>query len=528
MHVLGIEGTSWALSAAVVSEIEVVSRADRPYQPQRGGIHPREAAQHHAEHVAGVIEEALAGARARGVPPSRLAGVAFSQGPGMGPCLRTVAVAARALALKLRKPLVGVNHPVAHIEVGRWRTGARDPVVLYLSGANSQVLVAARGRYRVLGETLDIGLGNALDKFGRFLGLPHPGGPRIEEMARRGRDCVELPYTVKGMDLAFAGLETAAEERVKGGARPEDASHSLQETAFAMAAEVAERAMAYAGREELLLAGGVGANLRLQEMLRTMAEERGGRLHVPERELLTDNGAMIAHVGLRLLQHGVSTPVEASEVLPYQRTDQIPLPWLARARAEEAEPPPLAPHRGAEAVVEFRDGEAVKRRVPKGYRAPALEERLRGERFRAEARLMVEARRAGVPTPVIRGADPGQGELRMERLEGPRLRDRPTSSACRRAGALLGRLHRASIVHGDPTPSNLLFDRGRLHLIDFGLAEATSEEEARGVDLHLFLQCVPEPRLRRAFREGYRQEFRGAGTALRRAAEIGRRVRYYR
>ncbi len=521
MHVLGIEGTAWALSAAVVSDTEVISRADHPYRPPSGGIHPREAAQHHSAHVGEVLREALAGAAARGVPARRLDGVAFSQGPGMGPCLRTVATAARALALKLRRPLVGVNHPVAHIEVGRWRTGARDPAVLYLSGANSQVLVAHRGRYRVLGETLDIGLGNALDKFGRFLGLSHPGGPRVEELARKGSRHLPLPYTVKGMDLSFAGLETAAEGLVKSGARPEDAARSLQETAFAMAVEVAERAAAYAGKEEVLLAGGVGANLRLQEMLRAMAGARGARFLVPEREFLADNGVMIGHLGLRLLRHGVETPVEASGVLPYQRADQVSLPWLEEARLESP-----ASLRGAEAVVELHDGEAIKTRVPKAYRIAPIEERLREERLRREARLMVEARRAGVPTPVLRGVDTGAGALRMERLDGPLLRDSLTAGACREAGRLLGRLHAASIVHGDPTPSNFLFSGGRLHVIDFGMAESSREEEARGVDLHLFLQCAPG--FRRAFREGYRSGFPGSGGPLRRAAEIGRRVRYYR
>lgn len=521
MLVLGIEGTAWALSAAVVSESEVISRADCPYLPPSGGIHPREAAQHHSAHVGEVLREALAGAGARGVPARKLDGVAFSQGPGMGPCLRTVATAARALALKLRLPLVGVNHPVAHIEVGRWRTGARDPAVLYLSGANSQVLVADRGRYRVLGETLDVGLGNALDKFGRFLGLPHPGGPHVEELARKGSRYLPLPYTVKGMDLSFAGLETAAEGLVSSGAEPAEVAYSLQETAFAMAVEVAERATAYAGKDEILLVGGVGANLRLQAMLRAMAEERGARFLVPEREFLADNGVMIAHLGLRLLESGIETRMEDSEVLPYQRADGVQLPWLRNARLESP-----ASLRGAEAVVELRDGEAVKTRVPKSYRIGPIEGRLREERLRREARLMVEARRAGIPTPVLRSVDPATGVLAMERLGGPLLRDRLTIEGCREAGRLLGRLHSAGVVHGDPTPSNFLFHGGRLHMIDFGMAEASTEEEARGVDLHLFFQCAP--RFARPFREGYREAFQGAPPVLRRASEIARRVRYYR
>jgi N6-L-threonylcarbamoyladenine synthase/protein kinase Bud32 len=133
--------------------------------------------------------------------PDMITGIAYSQGPGLGPCLRTVATAARSLAIGLGVPLVGVNHCVAHIEIGRFATGCSDPVVLYASGANTQVIGYLNRRYRIFGETLDIGIGNAIDKFARSKGLPHPGGPAIEELARTG-SYVDLPYTVKGMDLA--------------------------------------------------------------------------------------------------------------------------------------------------------------------------------------------------------------------------------------------------------------------------------------------------------------------------------------
>jgi N6-L-threonylcarbamoyladenine synthase/protein kinase Bud32 len=200
-QVLGLEGTAWNLSAALFDDDLVALRSD-PYRPPSGGIHPREAAQHHAARMREVIAPVLEAASC----PSA---VAFSQGPGLGPCLRTVATAARSLAIALGVPLVGVNHCLAHVEIGRFATGCTDPVVLYASGANTQVIGHLAGRYRIFGETLDIGLGNALDKFARSRGLPHPGGPAIEELARGG-GLVDLPYTVKGMDLAFSGLVTAA------------------------------------------------------------------------------------------------------------------------------------------------------------------------------------------------------------------------------------------------------------------------------------------------------------------------------
>ena len=131
-QILGIEGTAWNLSAALF-DTDLVALYSKPYQPPHGGIHPREAAQAHASEMKGVISRVIG-------DPSLITGVAFSQGPGLGPCLRTVATAARSLALALDVPLVGVNHCVAHVEIGRFATGCEDPVVLYASGANTQVI----------------------------------------------------------------------------------------------------------------------------------------------------------------------------------------------------------------------------------------------------------------------------------------------------------------------------------------------------------------------------------------------------
>ncbi|MDD1674520.1 MAG: bifunctional N(6)-L-threonylcarbamoyladenine synthase/serine/threonine protein kinase, partial [Methanomicrobiales archaeon] len=265
--VLGIEGTAWNLSAALFDQ-SLIYQKSAPYKPPQGGIHPREAAQHHASVMREVIGDVLGKA-------DTIAGVAFSQGPGLGPCLRTTATAARAVALARNVPLVGVNHCVAHVEIGCYGTGCRDPITLYVSGANTQVIGFLNGRFRIFGETLDIGLGNALDKFARIHHLPHPGGPVVERLAAQG-SYSDLPYTVKGMDLAFSGLVSAAKEKK---APIEDVCAGLQETAFAMCVEVTERALAHAGKSEVLLVGGVGANKRLQEMLRIMCEERGAAFH---------------------------------------------------------------------------------------------------------------------------------------------------------------------------------------------------------------------------------------------------------
>jgi universal protein Kae1 len=328
--ILGLEGTAWNLGAALVSEESVLYEAESTYKPKYGGIHPREAAQHHAAELKEVVSQVLIGAKEKeaGFSLKSIDAIAFSQGPGMGPCLRTVATAARALSLSLKIPLIGVNHCIAHIEIGRWRCGAKDPVILYVSGANSQVLAYRSGRYRVLGETLDIGIGNALDKLARYLGLSHPGGPKIEELASKGTTYLYMPYIVKGMDLSFSGLTTAAEEALDS--HPDkkgDVCYSFQETAFAMLTEVTERALAHCGKDEMLLAGGVGANRRLQQMLRTMCHERGGTFYVPENRFLKDNGAMIAYLGLLMLKSGVTTPLECSRVKPNYRPDEVEVTW---------------------------------------------------------------------------------------------------------------------------------------------------------------------------------------------------------
>ncbi len=323
MIVFGLEGTAWNLSAALVNEKEVLFEKSSTYVPARGGIHPREASQHHSEHMAEVVGPVLAYARERGL---KIDGIAFSQGPGLGPCLRTVATAARVLSLRFCLPLIGVNHCVAHIEVGKWQSGATDPAVIYVSGGNSQVLALRQGRYRIFGETLDISVGNAIDKFARSVGLSHPGGPKVEELAKKAKKYVPLPYTVKGMDLSFSGLSTAATEAAKK-YDLEDVCYSLQETAFAMLVEVTERAMAHAEKKEAMLVGGVGANKRLGEMLNTMCEERGAKFYLPPRKFMGDNGSMIAYTGMIMQKSGVVTSLADSKVRPGYRTDDVEVKW---------------------------------------------------------------------------------------------------------------------------------------------------------------------------------------------------------
>ena len=326
MICLGIEGTAHTIGVGIVDQdCKILANLTKMIDGSKGGIHPREAANHHAENIVPLMHEAVAKA---GIKYEEIDLVAFSQGPGLGPCLRTAATAARSLSLSLGVDLIGVNHCVAHLEIGRKVTACKDPTLLYASGGNTQVIAFSGGRYRVFGETLDVGIGNMIDKFGREVGLPFPSGPQLEKLARDGKELIDLPYSVKGMDVAFSGILTAAIQLRNRGKRLEDLCFSLQETCFAMLVEVTERAMAHVEKDEVLLGGGVVQNKRLQEMVRIMAEERGARMFVPPGALCVDNGAMIAWTGLVMHNAGVRTRLEDSAVRQRFRTDEVDLPWM--------------------------------------------------------------------------------------------------------------------------------------------------------------------------------------------------------
>ncbi len=331
--ILGIESTAHTFSIGSVDGLGVPGKSFSAFvRPVEGGIHPREAADHHSLHAGSLLNTLFTESD---FTRDDIVAIAFSQGPGLGPCLRVGASVARALSHELQVPLVGVNHCVAHIEVGRERCNCDDPVLLYVSGGNTQVIARLEGRYRVLGETLDIGIGNMLDKFAREQGIPFPGGPKIEELAKKwieknpnpSLEGLELPYAVQGMDLAFSGILTAALMLVEKGKPLEAVCWSLQEHSFAACIEVAERALAHTGKSELLLGGGVACNARLCGMSESMAMSRGGSSHVPEKALCIDNGSMIATLGRLQLLWGEPTPVDDSAVRQDLRTDETDILW---------------------------------------------------------------------------------------------------------------------------------------------------------------------------------------------------------
>ena len=384
---LGLEGSANKLGIGLISHdfpsptsppihphsqprVRVLANLRHTYvSPAGTGFLPKDTALHHRRWVVRLVKRGLQQA---GVSPAQLSCIAYTKGPGMGAPLQSVSLAARTLALmwdvpltttesstengatngangesanhtngtffshqakilplpREGKALIGVNHCVGHIEMGRCITGAANPTILYVSGGNTQVLAWSAPRYHVFGETLDIAIGNCLDRFARVLKISNDPAPgyNIELLAREGKKSgrwVDVPYAVKGMDCSFSGILAAVEgmagmlqenlddvnERkgnkniLRDAATNEpitraDLCFALQETIFAMLVEITERAMAHAGSDSVLIVGGVGCNERLQEMMALMARQRGGSVFATDERFCIDNGIMIAHAGL--------------------------------------------------------------------------------------------------------------------------------------------------------------------------------------------------------------------------------------
>jgi glycoprotease/Kae1 family metallohydrolase len=329
---LGIESTAHTFGVGIITGSgDILADCRSSFLPPvGGGIHPREAARHHSANGPLLIQEALSEAS---VSPSDLDLIAFSRGPGMGPCLRTGAVIARSLASYLDIPLVGVNHVVCHIELGKLLTSSKRPLILMVSGGTTQLSSLINYHYTVFGETLDISVGNCFDKFAREVGIHDPEhpwpGPLFDKVAAKGETYHELPYSVKGMSVSFSGLLTAALRLVREDDLPvEDVAFSLQETALSMLAEITERAIAHTRPNELLVVGGFARNQRFQSMLKVICADWSISLAVCPYKYASDNGTMIAWGGILEYRAGNSIPITDSLVLPDWRSDEVKISWL--------------------------------------------------------------------------------------------------------------------------------------------------------------------------------------------------------
>jgi len=320
MLVIGLESSAHTFGVGIVDNGEILANEKMSYNVGKQGMIPAEVAEFHSQNARKVIEAALEKA---GISIKDLEGVGFTKGPGIGPCLQVGELAAKTIAKRLSIPIAQVNHGVGHIEIAKHIAKLKDPIALYVSGGNSQILKRVEKpfpHYHVFGETLDIGVGNMLDSFARKMGLDPAWGSSVEKEAKGGK-YFELPYTVKGMDFSFTGLLTKATELI-GKISNKDLCYSLQETAFSMICEATERALLLTKSKELCVCGGVAQSTRLKEMLSDMAKEHNIKFGYAPNEFNADNGAMIAYVAEKMIKSGLTSKVEECSIDQKYRVDK--------------------------------------------------------------------------------------------------------------------------------------------------------------------------------------------------------------
>ncbi len=325
MVVLGIESSAHTFGVGVVDNGRVLSNEKEMYKIGTTGMIPAKAAEFHVKNAPEVIARAMERAN---VGPKDITGVGYTRGPGIGPCLQVGELSAKSVADELGVKIVPVHHGVCHIEIVRALSGLKNPIVLYVSGGNSQILKRMekpKPHYHILGETFDIGVGNMLDSFAREIKLDPAWGSSVEKTALGG-DFIDLPYTVKGMDFSFTGLQTRATELAKEGKSNRDLCYSMQEVAYAMLCEATERALLLTKSTELCVAGGVAQSTKLKNMLVEVAKEHGAKFGYAGNEYNADNGAMIAFVAEMMLKKGVHSRIEDCDIEQKYRTDQMVLP----------------------------------------------------------------------------------------------------------------------------------------------------------------------------------------------------------
>ncbi len=320
MLTIGIESSAHTFGVGIVDKGRVLANEKLMYDVGSRGMIPSKVAETHVKNARTVIRMALDKAK---VEMRDIEGVGYTRGPGIGACLQVGQLAAKTIAAGLGVKIVPVNHAVAHAEITKHEAGFGDPITLYVSGGNSQLLKLAKGpspHYQILGETFDIGVGNMLDAFAREIKLKPAWGSTVARFAANGK-YIEMPYTVKGMDFAFTGLLTYASS-LAGKESKEDLCYSIQETSFAMLCEATERALLLTNSDELCVCGGVAQSSRLKEMLASVCKEHGMRFGFAANEFNADNGGMIAYVAERMLRNGFSVPLERCDIEQRYRIDR--------------------------------------------------------------------------------------------------------------------------------------------------------------------------------------------------------------
>jgi len=247
--------------------------------------------------------------------------ISYSAGPGLYPTLVQAYFSGKLFSKIFNSNLIGVNHLIAHAEIVKLYNKFTDPLILLVSGANTMLLSFEGNKYRIVGETLDMGVGNFLDKVGRLLNIGFPAGPKIEELSKKGKNLIKLPYSVKGMDIQLGGIYTYIKNLIKReNINMYDLSYSIQEYIFSMLAEISERGLSLLDKREFGLTGGVAVNKRLQEILYLMCDERNVKFGTVPLDLGNDNGAMIAWIGILWYKNDINI---IDRINPYWRPEDI-------------------------------------------------------------------------------------------------------------------------------------------------------------------------------------------------------------
>ncbi|WP_374604662.1 tRNA (adenosine(37)-N6)-threonylcarbamoyltransferase complex transferase subunit TsaD [Arenimonas sp.] len=314
MRVLGIETSCDETGVAVYdTDRGLLSHAlfsQVALHAEYGGVVPELASRDHVRKLLPLVRQVLAEA---GLAPADLDGVAYTAGPGLVGALMVGAATGRALAWALDRPAVGVHHMEGHLLAPLLEDPDLKPpfVALLVSGGHTQLVeVAAIGEYRLLGETLDDAAGEAFDKTAKMMGLPYPGGPELARLAEAGRPGVftfSRPMTDRpGLDFSFSGLKTqvllAWQASDQAPETRADIARGFEDAVVETLAIKCQRALDATGASTLVVAGGVGANVRLRERLKKLVG--GPRVCFPRPAFCTDNGAMIAFAGALRLQAG--------------------------------------------------------------------------------------------------------------------------------------------------------------------------------------------------------------------------------
>ncbi|EPR79256.1 0-sialoglycoprotein endopeptidase [Spraguea lophii 42_110] len=328
MLILGIEGSANKLGIGILQNTTILCNERITYiSPPGTGFVPSAVALHHSQNILPLFLRCCSKAN---INPSEIDLVAFTKGPGMGAPLSACALFARVISNYYNKPIIGVNHCIAHIEMGRFITNAKNPVILYASGGNTQIIARGNNKYFIYGETLDIAAGNALDRIARQLNISNDPSPglNIELNAKKGKNYIKTPYVVKGMDISFSGIISHTKNiKIEDEQTVYDLCYSLQENIFSALVEVTERTMALLNSKEVLIVGGVGCNKRLQEMMKMMAEERGGVLYATDERYCIDNGIMIAYTGKLMYESNIRHNIEDTQITQRFRTDSVEVLW---------------------------------------------------------------------------------------------------------------------------------------------------------------------------------------------------------